>query len=721
MKLLTTFLFILLTLAGLVGSAEAQSYSLRIKEVDGFPNQPGVRTLIVSNGSLSCTGVTCTLTTGTGTGDVVGPASSTDNAVVRFDSTTGKLIQNSTATLSDAGAFAAGNGSAVLPAYSFASDTTTGLYLASGNPAISVAGALAHTFTSGTIRVASTSGSITFGGDVGFARDAAGVVRTSDASTNAGGLLVGAAAATGTAGSLVVASANADSLTVGPNGLTNPAFQVVGNVASAATGISITGRAAGAGVDITVLSSGANENIVIAPKGTGSLLINPTTGAPGIGSSSASSFYISPASGQNLVLNPSGGGSVQSQSSILLTDGTQGLTRPGANQLGLSAGGATRIVVGSDGATTLTSAAASAFSIGPNGDTNPVFRVVGNVASAATGLSVTGNAAGSGVTLTALSSGSDEPITLVPKGTALIQLGGTSSSFPAFKILSGGNLRLVNANFSSGTSFYANSLLTPNDTTPTFVANSDGTVGLYSGGEYGWTSGSVGTGGRDTSLVRAAAATVRVTNASTGAGNFIVGTSAGAIGTSGAGVLAFAASTIPSTSPADTVQFYSGDSAAGDHNVYTRNEAGEVNRLTGLTARNSAQFDKTSDTTLANVTGLTRNIEAARAYAFRAVIATTAAATGGVKLAVSGTATATAIFYEGTLETGAAIIAKTRATALDTTVCASTTTTAGTCRIEGVIVVNTGGTLTIQFAQNASDGGASSVLANQYFQLIPIS
>jgi hypothetical protein len=39
-----------------------------------------------------------------GSGDVVGPASSTDNAVVRFDGTTGKLIQNSTAaTISDSG------------------------------------------------------------------------------------------------------------------------------------------------------------------------------------------------------------------------------------------------------------------------------------------------------------------------------------------------------------------------------------------------------------------------------------------------------------------------------------------------------------------------------------------------------------------------------------------------------------------------------------------
>ena len=36
-----------------------------------------------------------------GTGDVVGPASSTDNALVRFDSTTGKLIQNSVVIVGD--------------------------------------------------------------------------------------------------------------------------------------------------------------------------------------------------------------------------------------------------------------------------------------------------------------------------------------------------------------------------------------------------------------------------------------------------------------------------------------------------------------------------------------------------------------------------------------------------------------------------------------------
>ena len=41
---------------------------------------------------------------GGGSGDVVGPASSTDNAISRFDSTTGKLLQDSAVTVDDNGA-----------------------------------------------------------------------------------------------------------------------------------------------------------------------------------------------------------------------------------------------------------------------------------------------------------------------------------------------------------------------------------------------------------------------------------------------------------------------------------------------------------------------------------------------------------------------------------------------------------------------------------------
>ena len=65
-----------------------------------------------ARGSLSAgTGISYNSTTGVITnsspslgGDVVGPASSTDNAIVRFDTTTGKLIQNSVVTIGDTGA-----------------------------------------------------------------------------------------------------------------------------------------------------------------------------------------------------------------------------------------------------------------------------------------------------------------------------------------------------------------------------------------------------------------------------------------------------------------------------------------------------------------------------------------------------------------------------------------------------------------------------------------
>jgi hypothetical protein len=47
--------------------------------------------------------LTITAAGGAGSGDVVGPASSTDNAIARFNLATGKVIQNSTAIISDGG------------------------------------------------------------------------------------------------------------------------------------------------------------------------------------------------------------------------------------------------------------------------------------------------------------------------------------------------------------------------------------------------------------------------------------------------------------------------------------------------------------------------------------------------------------------------------------------------------------------------------------------
>jgi len=133
-------------------------------------------------------------------------------------------------------------------------------------------------------------------------------------------------------------------------------------------------------------------------------------------------------------------------------------------------------------------------------------------------------------------------------------------------------------------------------------------------------------------------------------------------------------------------------------------------------SRVSTQFDKTSDTTLANVTGLTASLNSGKFYKFKATLYTTANVAGGVKVAIAGTATATTVIYEG-LTMDAGVVTQTRATALGTAVGAITTATAGFIEVTGYIQTNASGTLTVQFAQNASNGTASSVLVGSDFQV----
>ena len=52
---------------------------------------------------LTTDGTNASWGTPSGSGDVVGPSSATDNAIARFNTTTGKLIQNSAVTISDTG------------------------------------------------------------------------------------------------------------------------------------------------------------------------------------------------------------------------------------------------------------------------------------------------------------------------------------------------------------------------------------------------------------------------------------------------------------------------------------------------------------------------------------------------------------------------------------------------------------------------------------------
>ena len=80
-----------------------------------YNNTTGVITNSAPDQVVALTGAGTTVVTGTypsftitstdaNVGDVVGPASATDNAVARYDSTTGKLLQNSVVTIGDTGA-----------------------------------------------------------------------------------------------------------------------------------------------------------------------------------------------------------------------------------------------------------------------------------------------------------------------------------------------------------------------------------------------------------------------------------------------------------------------------------------------------------------------------------------------------------------------------------------------------------------------------------------
>lgn len=159
------------------------------------------------------------------------------------------------------------------------------------------------------------------------------------------------------------------------------------------------------------------------------------------------------------------------------------------------------------------------------------------------------------------------------------------------------------------------------------------------------------------------------------------------------------------------------DDVNGTVNMFAINENGDVARLSGLTARNASQFDKAASTVLADVTGLSLGTQAGKAYEFAAKAYVTASAAGGVKFAMSGTTTATSTIYVVRCldeATNTYAIVSTQ-TALAGSVAASGPTSMY-CTIDGTIVVNAAGNLTVQFAQ-FSASGTSSVRANSTFEL----
>jgi hypothetical protein len=181
---------------GIQAATNAGSTTYTLPSADGSSGQ-----VLSTNGTgtLSWT----TAGGGGGTGDVVGPASSTDNAIARFDLTTGKLIQNSSVIVDDSGSI---TGVASLAA------TTASITSANAGTAV---------ITTGTVtNLTSTSASIA-SMNAGVALLTTATITTltatgaSVASANAGNLQVtGASVASANVGTLIVTNASATSANI---------------------------------------------------------------------------------------------------------------------------------------------------------------------------------------------------------------------------------------------------------------------------------------------------------------------------------------------------------------------------------------------------------------------------------------------------------------------------------------------------------------------------
>lgn len=189
----------------------------------------------------------------------------------------------------------------------------------------------------------------------------------------------------GSGGGSPITSSSAQAFAVGPNGNTNPAFNVDASTASSVTGLNIKSGASGTGVAVSAISSTTNEALLIDAKGASAIII---------GSVSTGSINLGQTGG---IVEVKGG-------------------------LQVDAGGAFI-----QSATTVKATANFAFAVGPNGGTNPALNVNTNTASAATGIQITSAAAGGGVAIAAISSGTNENLSINAKGTGTIAIGNVST------------------------------------------------------------------------------------------------------------------------------------------------------------------------------------------------------------------------------------------------------------------------------------------------------
>lgn len=162
------------------------------------------------------------------------------------------------------------------------------------------------------------------------------------------------------------------------------------------------------------------------------------------------------------------------------------------------------------------------------------------------------------------------------------------------------------------------------------------------------------------------------------------------------------------------VQFYQNNA-----NVATINTSGQLECQLANTRICTSLLSKTNDTALELVPGMSVALQAGKAYGIRIWLCVSSGASGGVKVALVGTNGLTATTYRAgsRIYSGTAINLFTAdVTTLGNNVAAQTAIETDV-EIDGYILVNAAGTLEVQFAQNASNGTASTCKLGSYMTL----
>ena len=179
--------------------------------------------------------------TGAAAGDVTGPSSSTDNAVVRFDNTTGKVIQNSGVIINDSGEITTGvwKGTEVTVPYGgTGASTLTGVMKGNGQSAVSAATAGTDYVAPGGALGTPSSGTATNLTGLPLTTGVTGVLPIANGGTNA------STAATARGNILPSYSGNAGKVLAVNSGATDAEWISsggTGTVTSVATGTGLTG------------------------------------------------------------------------------------------------------------------------------------------------------------------------------------------------------------------------------------------------------------------------------------------------------------------------------------------------------------------------------------------------------------------------------------------------------------------------------------------------